>query len=386
MAKQKKITRYPCTRKLASGLWQYRKQISRGRPDAYEITNGPFASSEAAWLALQEALRLLREHGPQALAAARPMPTFGDLAERWITRVVPVSCKSSTLTDYQVILRLHLLPVLGGRPVDMITRGDVKALLLDKIAEGYAQSSVVHMKNAISGVLALAVDDELLAVNPALALGKLWKEKPVDQDINPFSADELRQLLAAMQEGWPRYYPLVATLALAGLRAGEALGLRWEDLDWDRGLIHVRRSLSRMEVVTTKSGKSRVVTLAQDLAGILQEHRTAQKREALAQGWGRPPEIVFTTSRGGPVDINVLRRQVWNPAMAKAELPRRRIHDLRHTSVTLRLLAGHDLVAVSKEHGHHSPAFTSDRYFHWIPNERGRAQVNDLAESLGLRG
>jgi len=227
MASKKKPRKYPCTRQLPSGLWQYRKQIKRGQTAGFDISNGPFESSEAAFVALQEALRLLREGGPQALAAARPMPTFADLANRWITKVVPVSCKASTLTDYKIILRKHLLPVIGSKPVDMITRGDVKTFLLDKIAAGYAPSSVTHMKNAFSGVLAMAVDDELLQANPALALGKLWKEKPDGANIKPFSADELRQLLSTFRQDWPRYHPLVATLALAGLRAGEAMALRW---------------------------------------------------------------------------------------------------------------------------------------------------------------
>lgn len=386
MAKKKPI-RYPCTRQLPGGLWQYRKQIHKGRPDACELTGGPFESSEAAWLALQEAMALYRAGGLPAVEAARPVPTLGDLAEVWLSRVVATTCKPSTQSDYRLILDKHLLPVLGPQPVDQITRFMVKDFLLGKIADGYAASSVTHMKNAVSGILALAVDDNLLPANPALALGRLWKEKPRGADVNPFSADELRRLLSWLRENQAWYYPMVATLALAGLRAGEACGLHWQDVDLEGGTIYVRRSLSRMVMMDTpKSGKARQVDLAGPLAAILREHQIAMKRETLARGWGRPPALLFVNRAGRPVDINHFRSRTWAPALAAAGLPPRRVHDLRHTYITLRLAAGDNLLDVSAQAGHHSAKFTSDVYFHWTPSARAKAQVDALAERLGLGG
>ncbi len=384
---RKKRKKLPCVELCNNGRWRYVKWIHRGQPDEIVLRSPAiFESAEEAYGALTEALKLVHQHGARAVAAARPIPTFAELAETWITKVVPTTCKASTARDYESILQRHLLPAFGDRQVDHITRFDIKNLLLGKIKDGYAPSTVTHMKNAISGILALAVDDELLPANPALALGRLWREKPRGQKVNPFSEDELRRLLDTIRADayWSWYYPLVATLALAGLRAGEACGLQWADIDHDEGLIHVRRSLSRMEVVLPKSGKTRKVDMAASLGRLLREHRTNMKREALARGWGRPPEFVFVTLKGRPVDINPFRRHVWNPAQDKAGVPRRRIHDLRHTYATLRISRGDNPADVSAQLGHHSVQFTLDQYYHWLRNDKARAEVDNLAASLGV--
>jgi len=381
MAKRKRA-KFPCVELCNNQKWRYVKWIHRGKPDEIVLRSPAiFDSAEEAYRELTEALKLVHKHGAQALASAPTVPTFSELADNWLSKVVPVSCKPSTLRDYQIIVEKHLKPALGVRLVGDITRLDIKNFLLKKIAE-YAPSTVTHMKNAISGILALAVDAEVLSVNPALALGKLWKEKPRGKEIYPFDKEALKKLLEAFQTHYPWYYPLVATLALAGLRAGEACGLQWEDMDFSGGHIHVRRSLSRMEIVSPKNGKTRKVDLASSLSQVLQEHRTAMKREALARGWGKPPKLVFVSPSGGPIDINPFRSRVWNLAQDKAKLRRRRIHDLRHTFITIHLMEGADIAWVSKQAGHHSIKFTWDNYFHWIPSERDKANADRLAEHV----
>jgi integrase len=96
--------------------------------------------------------------------------TFEEYANTWETLTVPATCKPSTESDYKGILKNHVLPVFGKTTVDEINRFMVKRFLLKKISDGFANSTVTHMKNAISGVLNLAIDDEVLSVNPARPL------------------------------------------------------------------------------------------------------------------------------------------------------------------------------------------------------------------------
>jgi integrase len=311
-------------------------------------------------------------------------PTFGRLAVDWICTEVRSTCKPSTQTDYRSILINHVLPVLGPLEVREITQLAVKDLLLRKLNEGKAKSTVVHIRNVISGVLNRAVAAGIIGANPAIGIKKLGRGKPRDEDVRPFTAKELKALLRVIMDRWKRYYPRVATLAMAGLRAGEALGLRWEDLDFAGQVIHVRRSLSRMVLGDTKGGKTRVVDMSRKLDGILQEHRLERKKEALANGWTMGREMVFVNGLGGPVDINPFRAGVWVKALALSGQGHRRIHDLRHTYATMRIAKGDNIADVSKQLGHHSIKFTLDQYYHWLPSAEGRAQVNELADMLGL--
>ena len=384
MARRKKFQRFPNTEQCPrSGLWRFNKIQNKGKPDqVWYRSKCVYESSEVAWLALQQRLHDVAEYGALAVAAARTIPTFAELADEWINKVVPASCKSSTAADYRAILEKHLLPVLGSTPSDQITRWDVKNLLLEKLNGGLASSTVNHIKNAMSGVLSLAVDSELLQANPAKGLGKLWQGKPQDKDIHPYTEKEVQQLLGTLRGHWPWYYPFVATLALAGLRLGEASALQWDDVDYANGVLHIRHSVTRGVLGTPKSGKTRRVDMAKHLAEILGEHHTAMKREALARGWGKMPSFVFVGQAGTPMDTNHFRRRVWNKALVKAKVPVRRIHDLRHTWITLRIAKGDNPADVSNQVGHHSVKFTLDRYYHWLPSEGSKAEVNDLAARL----
>jgi integrase len=102
--------------------------------------------------------------------------TFEEYAATWIKVIVPATCKPSTLKDYEIILNKHVLPEIGKKPVNEISRLMVKQSLMKKINQGYANSTVIHIKNAMSGVLNLALDDEVISVNPAHNIGKIFKK------------------------------------------------------------------------------------------------------------------------------------------------------------------------------------------------------------------
>lgn len=299
----------------------------------------------------------------------KPAPIFNDLAREWITITVPATCKASTLGDYERILKNHVGPAFNNRQVDQITRLEVKDFLLSKIRDGLAPSTITHMKNVISGVLSRALEAGVIDNNPALNLGRLFKSKPRGQDINPFTWEELDELLETFARKWPRYYPLILCLARTGLCFGEAAALTWDDIDFQARAIHVRRGLSRMQIVTPKSGKTRTVDMSRQLAGALQAVHTEKKREALAAGVGRPTKFVFTNRSGGLVDINHFRARVWNKALKAAKLTHHRIHDLRHTYATLRISKGDNIADVSNQLGHHSIKLTLDQYYHWLPGK-----------------
>jgi integrase len=307
----------------------------------------------------------------------KPIPLFKDCAQAFIEITVPATCKESTVRDYQDILKNHVSPIFEELLVDEITRGKVKDFLLSKLNDGYASSTVSHMRDVISGVLNQAVDDELIPANPALRLGKIIKRKDKKEAINPLSAEELKLLLDTVKEHFSDHYVLFLLLARTGMRIGEALALQWVDIDFNSRFIEVKQSIVRGEISTPKSGKSRRVDISLQLTAALKIHELESKKKGLALGLGDVPEFVFTNEKGRVIDKDNWRRRVFNKALKKAKLRTIRIHDLRHTYATLRISKGDNIADVSKQLGHHSVKLTLDTYYHWIPGKK-KSEVDEL--------
>ncbi|MBW2309817.1 MAG: site-specific integrase [Deltaproteobacteria bacterium] len=310
--------------------------------------------------------------GVYSFEEEKPTPTFKEYADSWIKTTVPATCKPSTAKDYGDLLRIHILPVFGDTRITDITRGKIKDFLLEKVNEGYAGSTVAHMKNTISGVLNKALDDEVIPANTAHRLGKIIKIRNHDEKLDPLTQDELKKLLDIVQqeESLSPWYPMCLLLSRTGMRIGEAMALRWGDIDFNGRFIHVQRGVSRGRIELPKNGKTRKVDMSKQLTETLKAHQTESKKKGLALGLGDAPEYVFTNENGGLIDNNNWRKRVFDKALKKAGLRGIRIHDLRHTYATLRISKGDNIQDVSNQLGHYSVKLTLDVYSHWIPGKK----------------
>lgn len=319
-------------------------------------------------------------------------PTFKEYADSWITTIAPANCKESTVASYDDLLRLHILPVFGTLKLAEINRGKLKDFFAGKILEGYAKSSVVHMKNAISGILTKGVDDDVIPTNISLGIKitkKNWNGDEEGENGNgdgqadPLTAEETNLLLKTVLEDTTKpytlsnQYPLFLLLVRTGLRIGEALSLKWGDIDFNGRFIHVQRGLSRMKIQTPKNGKTRRVDMSPHLAETLMAYKVECKKKGLILGLGDAPEYVFTNEKGGFIDLSNWRRRIFWKALEKAKLRRIRVHDLRHTYATLRISKGDNITDVSNQLGHYSVKLTLDTYNHWLPGKR-QSEVDGL--------
>jgi integrase len=292
------------------------------------------------------------------------------------------TCKPSTVREYQDILNNHVWPVFDGSKISDITRGKVKEFLYGKLNDGYASSTVAHFRNCLSGVFNLAIDHKLIDTNPAHELRKLIKKKDCQEDVNPLTAAELRMFFETLKNHFSNeHYTLFLLLARTGMRLGEALALRWGDIDFHGRFIEIRRGYVRGRIQTTKSGKIRRVDMSLQLTEDLKVHRTESMKKGLSLGLGDFPEYVFTNKVGHLMDQGGLRTRVFKKALRKCGLREIRMHDLRHTYATLRIQAGHNIADVSKQLGHHSVKFTMDVYYHWTPGAK-KSEVDEL-DKLG---
>ncbi len=190
------------------------------------------------------------------------------------------------------------------------------------------------------------------------------------EHIMPMSPEQAREFLqAAKGERLEALYTVALTL---GLRQGEALGLRWLDVDLDTGQLHVRHALQRvrgkLQLVEPKTSRSRrALVMPPSVMTALREHRRRQLKERLAAGplW-QEQDFVFTTTIGTPLDAtNVVRR--YRAILDRAGLPRMRYHDLRHSCASLLLAQGVELRTIMEILGHSQIATTADIYAHVLP-------------------
>ena len=313
----------------------------------------------------------------------RAVPTFKLYAESvFMTEFAMHNHKESTRDSYDSVLKNHVYDAIGDKPLDEITKQDIKDLLVKKRNEGYSPSTVKLIKAYMASIFEYAVgDDEIIPMNPVKSLGKRMQEtirkRDDTEEINPLTREELGLLLQGVQTHFNDHYPLVLTLARTGMRVGEALGLQWGDIDFNSRFIEVRRQYSKGKVSNPKNNKTRRVDMSAQLCKTLEKHKVESMKRGFALGFGGPPEYVFSNQTGNPIDLDGWRRRIFNKTLEKAKLRRIRVHDLRHTYATIRISEGHDIIDVSHQLGHHSEAFTLKVYHHWKPGKR-KSEVDAL--------
>ena len=320
---------------------------------------------------------------PGAFSADREI-TVRDYHDRWV-RVVAHEIKPRTLMGYRQQFRLHILPALGRVRIRELHRGTIKTFLIDKRASGLGKNSVRLIRAALSAMLSSAVDDAIIAANPALQLGLKLRGQPDrltpverQQTIRPMGAAELAAFLETAEHVTPPYAALFLLLGHTGLRPGEAFALRWTDIDFDAGRLQVERAWSAGRIESTKTGARRIVDLTDRLVRRLRRLQLERKLEARRRGWPEMPPWVFCTEAGTPLDESRVRK-AFAKALEAAGLPPHRVYDLRHTFASVLLARGVPLTYVSAQLGHALPTTTLQFYARWVPakGERFIEAVDD---------
>ena len=313
-----------------------------------------------------------REAPTAAISADRDI-TLSEYGARWLGAVA-TELKPRTVTSYRQLFRLHVEPALGTLKLRDIQRAHVKSLVTVKRQAGLSKNTVRLIRACLSAMLAEATDDGLLKANPAMSMSRRQGRKSADalsrserlKAIRPMSEQQLAAMLEAARED-AEYFPLLLTLARTGVRPGEALALKWEDLNLSERVISVERAVSAGQVGTTKTGHARRVDMSQELAAALSTLYVEREKETLRRGWPEIPEWAFINRQGRPLDESRLRKR-FGRILKRAELGGFRVYDLRHTFATLLLAKGVPITYVAAQLGHAKPTTTLQWYAHWLPN------------------
>ena len=242
---------------------------------------------------VQDALKVqaeMRDEIRETDHVAKQVPRLRTYVQSWLASKA-LGLKASSAMTYADILGTHVIPHLGEFYVDKLNDADVREWQR-KLLENLAPESANNALRILRSFMEDATAEFGLHHNPARRVRLLPRARYSDEEPNLLTAEELGKVLTTFKEHKPKYYPLAATLALTGVRYGEAVGLRWSDISWNAGLIHVRRRVYGSRARTREqpvglidtpktAGGARSVPMAPELAIILRGHRARTEAKGL---------------------------------------------------------------------------------------------------------
>jgi integrase len=293
--------------------------------------------------------------------------TVGEYLDSWLSDSVRGTVRPSTFERHEGIIRLHIKPSLGRVGLKKLTPAHVRGLHREKLDAGLAPATVRKIHSTLHKALSQAVSDGIVPRNAA----DVKAPRPTPEEMQPLSEAEARAFLDTARGD--RFEPLYMLAISTGLRRGELLGLRWKDVDLERGTLRVGRALVReagrhvLGETKTRRGR-RQINLTPRAVSTLKAHCKKQLEEKIKlTGLHRDHGLIFATRVGTPINPENLVNRSFKPLLERASLPEIRFHDLRHTCATLLLSKNVNPKIVSEMLGHATIAITLDTYSHVLP-------------------
>jgi integrase len=387
-------------------VWPYQEKNGTerwaiGHPSFGTRRRGPNGEKWFTKRAAQQALRAMLVDSSRGELVDPSKQPLGAYLDEWAAglRLAP-----STIASYRKNIRLHIAPALGTVPLAALTTERVDRLYRElerggradhRAGEGLSPRTVRYVHTILSAALGAAVKTRRLARNPAAAASPPTAKQAKAPEMHPWTAGQLAAFLGWAREHAPAGFPLWHALAFTGMRRGEALALRWRDVDLDTATARIRRSAGMIRnagegagVVEgdTKSGKPRLVDLDAATVTVLRAHK--RERGALALQLARDDALVFGDIQGDHRNPEHTSRQFARDIIrARAELgdqalPVIRLHDLRHTHATIMLTEREPVHVVSQRLGHASAVVTMTVYAHVLPGSQ-RDAADHFAALIG---
>jgi len=311
----------------------------------------------------KDAERVLAERLREVNSGIAPPADVGfeDFANTHWETYLQQNIKRSTQAAYRSNLKRHLLPFFGPMQIAEIKAENAMRFLDEKLKAGLSAKTRLNLYVLLQKMLNLAFELELITSNPMRRVPKpklQRKEKPA---LTPL---QVRSVIEAVPE---HFRALFVLLSLTGVRIGEALGLKWQDVDFLASKLHFRRSVWRRKEQTPKTdGSIRAKYMVPALAHALETHRSISQQAS-------PESYVFATASGKPLDPDDMRKRVLYPALDAAGIQRTHargfgFHLFRHSAGSQVAEATGNLKKTQNFLGHSSIAVTGDGYAHLQPD------------------
>ena len=349
-------------RKRKDGRWEGRYTAGHDPATGKQIFKSVLGKTQAE---VKEKLKKALVEAGQIDFTKSGKYTVGTWMDEWFENVAKIKVRPSSHQTYRGYIDNHIKPNIGNIPLEKLTTMDLQKLYRTLLTKGRVER--IEAKNQPSGLSAKTVRNINQVISSALDLAvaqKIIPSNPTDacelpkvehREMQTIPEEQLQAFFAeAKATGvYEMYYIELAT----GLRRGELLGLKWQDIDWKNGIIKVRRQIARVdgqivEAPLKTKNSYRTVTISPQAIEVLKQQRAKTH-----------DQYVFPSPNGGPISpdsVNNMLKRV----LARAGIPKVRFHDLRHTFATIALQNGVDIKTVSGMLGHFSAGFTLDTYAH----------------------
>ena len=332
---------------------------------------------------VQDKLKTALYEQQQGTLATGLQQLLKDYLERWLEQVCKLTMRPNTYRQYYSTVHYHLIPSLGHIRLQKLTTEKVQAFCAEMQNEGLSAKTIVNIHSVLSSALENAVNWELVGRNVAKRVMLPGIERYEAQTL---TVEQAKKLVEVAQGS--RLEALLLVALTTAMRRGELLALRWSDIDFEKGIVHVRRTMNHVKGLgyhegepKTRTGR-RNIMLPEVAIEALKGHHVYQEQARIKAGekW-QDRGIVFCNIYGGffnPARVGDL----FQGLLKKAGLPHMRFHDLRHSAATILLQARVQLKTVQELLGHSTIATTADIYSH-VSSEMREEVVNKMDDFFG---
>ena len=352
-------------RQRPDGRWEGRYTLGADPGTGKQRRKSVYAPTQAE---CRKKLREATEAVANGIYTEPSKITVGEWFTLWLKDYLG-DVKHGTVINYSQHVKNHVMPNIGAIRLMELRGPMIQRIYNDLQQEGISPKTIKNLHGCVHRALEVAVKNDYITRNPADAC---TLPRATKAEITPLDAPEIARLLKALQGN--KYEALFKTELFTGMRSGEILGLTWDCVDFNKGVIYVKKQLLRPRVKgegytygTLKNDKPRTITPAPFVMQTLREHKLKQAQARLLAGsaWndGGFPGLVFTNEFGKHLTQNNVRQFLLD-ALSVAGIEKHRFHDLRHTYAVNALRAGDDIKTVQENLGHHTAAFTLDKYGH----------------------
>jgi len=286
--------------------------------------------------------------------------TLNEYLDRWLEAVVRPRVREKTCQDYEGMLRRYVRPGLDERLLTAVRPLDLQTTYQQMMQRGLSARTVRYTHAVLRFAVRQAVSWRLLLECPADGIKLPLQPR---REMQALTVEQVRVFLQAALA--TPHGPALAVAVATGMRPSEYLGLKWQDIDWERQTVSVVRSLRRLKgrwsfADTKRSGSRRPIKLQSWVADILHDLNMSRTTTTSNNPFPEGIDLVFKTVSGHPVNADCLANH-FRSILEAADLPRIRLYDLRHTAATLALAAGVSPKVISEQ------LDTPARRLHWTP-------------------
>lgn len=300
----------------------------------------------------------------------KKVPLFSEVSQEWLEHKRP-QVRATTWENYEGHVRNHFKD-FNGLKVTAITTATVERFTGQRQKNEMNIDTLRRVLVTLNQIFSYAVRHRYIPHNPLRDAERPRDPKKEKRDMVILNPEQIQALLE--QESDFKYRTLFLVASMSGARQGEILGLKWGDVDWDAGQIHVQRTFTKGRFFPTKTlSSNRHIDLGPLVLRELRKWKLACPHSKL--------DLIFPNGNGSPIEYGNMVKRYYHPALESAGLPRVTFHSLRHTYASLLIAQGENVKYIQNQLGHSTPVVTLSVYSH-LMEDRNEESARRLEETV----